>query len=279
MEFYLRSQVSLNFIDAHVHIYESFNLASFFREAFENIRKAAALFNNENACKGIFYLAETKGSDWFNFFKQKATSKVVDNGPLSVFEFATTLESHSLEVRYPNYASIFIIASQQIVTAEKLEVLALGTNTKVPDGLPVAEVLEKVHSLGALIVLPWGVGKWFGNRGKLIKRIVDSQPSENFPVFLGDIAGRPRFWPLPSIFELAKSYGCKTLSGTDPLPLAVEATRAGAYGTFFRGKISSEQPAESLKQLLKTSTTTLQEYGQSEKTYRFVRNQISLRLQ
>jgi hypothetical protein len=279
MELPLRNQSTWNFIDAHVHIYESFNLVKFFSGAFDNIRKAAALLNSDITTKGVLYLAETKGSNWFDFLKQKAMSKAVDNEVLSVFEFATTLEPHSIEVRYPNHANIFIIASQQIVTAERLEVLALGTNTKVPDGLPVSEVLEKVQSLGALIVLPWGVGKWFGNRGKLINRIVGSQSSENYPIFLGDIAGRPRLWSLPSVFELAKSYGCKTLSGTDPLPLAAEATRAGAYGTFFKGEISSEKPAESLNEILKNSAITLQKYGQSENTYRFIRNQLSLRLQ
>jgi hypothetical protein len=274
------NQHSLNFVDAHVHIYECFDLKVFFTKAFENIRKAALPITTSNTNKGILCLAETKGSNWFDFLRKKATSNITDNGSLSAFEFTTTLEPHSIKVCHPDHIDMFIIASQQIITAERLEVLALGVRERLPDGLPVAEVIQELQSAGNLAVLPWGVGKWFGRRGKLIKKIVISQFNTNSTIFLGDIAGRPRLWPpSPSIFALASSYGYRTLSGTDPLPLATEANRIGAYGSLFRGEISSEQPAESLKQLLRTSAITPQGYGQSENIYRFLRNQISLRLQ
>jgi hypothetical protein len=270
---------SINFIDAHVHIYECFDLTIFFTRAFENIRKSAVQMTTDSTIKGILCLAETKGSNWFDLFREKAASEVVGSGPLSAFKFTTTSEPHSIKVCYPEHADIFLIASQQIITSERLEVLAIGVKQKLPDGLPVAEVIQELQSSGNLIVLPWGVGKWLGRRGKLIKKIITSQSNTKSTIFLGDIAGRPSFWSLSSIFALADSYGYKTLSGTDPLPLATEASRVGAFGSSFIGEVSSEQPAESLKRLLPTSAITLREYGQNENIYRFFRNQISLRLQ
>jgi hypothetical protein len=279
MELSSKNKYPFVFIDAHVHIYKCFDLQVFFTNAFENIQKAATQMTMGSVKKGVLYLADTQGSNWFDFFMDKAASEVIDNGQLSAFKFCKTLEPHSVEVRYTNYENIYIVASQQIVTAERLEVLALGVKERLPDGLPIVETLEVVQASGALIVLPWGVGKWLGSRGKLIKKIISSQPNKNFTLFLGDIAGRPWFWPLSAILQLARSYGYPTLSGTDPLPMATEATRVGAYGTLCRGEISSQQPAESLKRLLQTSAMTLQEYGRNENIYRFFQNQISLRLQ
>lgn len=279
MEISCKDKKFLNFIDAHVHIYDCFDLEIFFKNAFRNIRKAASAEMADNVVKqGVLYLAETKGSNWFSLFEEKAASEVVSNGLLSAFKFAKTLETHSIKVCYPNHPAIFIIASQQIITAEKIEVLALGTKDKLPDGLPIQEVLERVQILDALIVLPWGVGKWLGNRGKIIKSIISSQRNRRSSMFLGDIAGRPWLWPLAPMVDLARSYGYQILSGTDPLPLATEAVRAGAYGSILKGEISSEYPAESLKRLLQTSTVNFQQYGRNEKIYRFIQNQILIRL-
>lgn len=53
------------------------------------------------------------------------------------------------------------MAGRQIVTAEKLEVLALGTDLDIDDGRPIREVLSLVTENGGLPVIPWGAGKWW----------------------------------------------------------------------------------------------------------------------
>lgn len=278
MEASTKDKKTYNFIDAHVHIYKCFDLKVFFTKAFENIQRAAVEMTHNGDINGILYLADTRGSNWFNFLFEEVTSKKANIEPLSTFKFTTTLEPHSIEVQSPDHTTMFIIASQQIITAENLEVLALGMKERLPDGLPISEVLEEVQASGALVTLPWGVGKWLGRRGKVIRKIVVSHLNRNFSMFLGDIAGRPWFWPFSSMTNFASSHGYQLLSGTDPLPLATEETRVGAYGSLLKGEISSEHPAESLKQLLQSSAITLQQYGQNENIYRFLRNQILLRL-
>ena len=74
----------------------------------------------------------------------------------------------------PGTLPVLVIAGRQIVSAERIEVLALGTRTQIPDGQPLAATIDAVRADGALAVLPWGFGKWWGARGRMVDAYLET---------------------------------------------------------------------------------------------------------
>ena len=67
---------------------------------------------------------------------------------------------------------------------------------------------------------------------------------------MGDSAARPRLSPRPRLFREAARRGLAVLPGTDPLPFAAEAGRAGSYGAGLPGSFDLGRPLASLRALL-----------------------------
>ncbi len=165
-------------------------------------------------------------------------------------------------------ATLLIIAGRQIITAEKIEVLAQCTSELFPDGLPLDETIERAKATGALVVLPWGVGKWFGARGRLVAQAV-----ERHDVLLGDNAGRPIGWPSPALFSRRA-----VLPGSDPLRLKSEERVVGTFGFRFSCEWDARRPAASLAAELRRMTGSPACIGRRAAPLAFVRQQTGLRL-
>lgn len=152
--------------------------------------------------------------------------------------------------------------------------LALGTCQRFDEGKTTEELIREVVQARAIPVLPWGVGKWLGRRGRLIEDLIESPDSPRF--FLGDNANRPAFWPRPSHFRRAEEQGIRNLPGSDPLPFPNEVQRVGEFGVILDGPLDLEEPARHLKQLLLDKSTTFRQFGRAETPLRFVRNQLKM---
>jgi hypothetical protein len=110
-------------------------------------------------------LAESTDGDFFTRFVLVAdfTRQPARTDNLGAWRFLKTQEPCSLVVTDGD-SRLILIASHQVAAAEDLEVLMLGTAQKVADGLPIRDLLEEAHSLGALRVILWGPGKWLFSR-------------------------------------------------------------------------------------------------------------------
>jgi hypothetical protein len=172
------------------------------------------------------------------------------------------------------HTRLAVIAGRQLVTRERLEVLALGTTAQLRDGDRMEATLDAVRAAGAAAVLPWGVGKWLGERGALIDRIL-AEPKWR-DVCLGDNGNRLRYGPDPERFAVARRAGRAVLPGSDPLPLPGEEARIGGYGFFVDVDLDSLRPAAALLALLQ-SGASFRAFGQREGLTRFVGNQLALR--
>ena len=75
--------------------------------------------------------------------------------------------------------TLYVIAGRQIITRERLEVLALCTAKEFADGEEVETVLDKVRRAGGLPVLPWGAGKWWGTRGRIVTELLRKGQGES----------------------------------------------------------------------------------------------------
>lgn len=265
------------YVDAHVHIYDCFNLSSLLSAAYENCRAASFQSGNEGNVVGVLLLTESSHDNWFQrLYSAAHGEKRIDSVDKDRWYFEPTEETCSVIARGEEDEVLFVVAGSQIVTKEKLEVLAIGTDQPFADGDSMTDVLDTVRAVGALPVIPWGFGKWTGRRGMIVKSLLDRAHSGQF--FLGDNSGRPGFLPAPVHFKVAETKGIWVLPGSDPLPFASEYWRAGSFGFMLKGGISDSTPAAKLKQILKDIRTMPIPYGRRERPFRFLKNQLRMQL-
>ncbi len=264
------------YFDGHVHIQDLFSLDVFFTKSIENFSKQITQPQLNSGAIFFLLLTESKTHDYFSLLRKEATKRT---GILSQsWKVKATMEAESLLLCHEKWPDVwlFVVAGRQIVTAERLEVLALGTTTKFDDGVPLEQTIELVQQKKGLAVLPWGVGKWLGKRGRIVKKIIENTQSEK--LFVGDNGGRPVFWPAPAIFTLAAKRGIRLLPGSDPLPLAEEEHRAGSYGGSVPGECTAETPFTDLKTILADQNVQITPFGNKQGAIRFFKTQIALRM-
>lgn len=229
-------------IDAHVHLHPGVDPWDVLTQAHARIGAGVT---------SVFMLAEQQGCAMFDALKGRARS---------------TAEPESLWLG----DDILLLAGRQVVSAEKLEILALATDAQFADGTPAQPLIEGMHWADALIVLPWGVGKWLGARGRLVDRLL-AQDGEG-RLLLGDNGGRPLFWP-------ESRFGTRmTLRGSDPLPLKGDAGRIGSFGTMLEGTVSRDRPGRDLRALIRSAGARAQHYGALASPTKFLSNQLRLRM-
>ncbi|MEX0729875.1 MAG: hypothetical protein WD057_03765 [Aquisalimonadaceae bacterium] len=259
-------------IDGHVHVYRQFNHEHVFEAAARNFRREARLAGCDNGFLGVLMLTESAGYDWFSSLRSGDASF-----PLSGWRMTETSGSvPGILATATDRSDLLIVPGRQVITSERIEVLLLGTTQIVEDGLALDSVLARADDIDAVPVLPWAVGKWLGRRGSLVNlRIRETSPDQG--LLLGDNSGRPTLWPRPRQLRLADRLGIHVLPGSDPLPLAGEEQRVGAFGAAVDAPVSLTDPIAELKTHLRNPATRLTSFGRLESNLRFLRNQIRLR--
>jgi hypothetical protein len=172
--------------------------------------------------------------------------------------------------------TLLVLAGRQIATRERFEVLALGSEADFPAGQSLSDTISGVRENGAIAVIPWGFGKWWFRRKRLLAATLSSSPAEG--LCIGDNGGRPRAMARPRLFELAASRGIYNLPGSDPLPLRWEINKPGRLGAVLDGPIDLSRPTASLLRTLLTLRAQPPLFGSPESLAGFVRSQIGLRL-
>jgi len=268
-------------IDAHVHVHDCFDAARVFDAAAANFAGAARALAGERASlsasppayDGVLCLAECRGERFLESVRARRTTRVW-RGRHGFWEAEESCEPETLVVRR-GATRLNLIAGRQLVTRERLEVLALGTTAPLPEGESMETTLAAVRATGAAAVLPWGVGKWLGARGAVIARILADPEWRH--VLLGDNGNRLALGPDPAPFAAARRAGRAVLPGSDPLPLPGEEARVGAYGFAVDVDLDPLRPAAALLALLKSSSAFVV-FGRREPLARFVGNQLALKL-
>jgi len=262
-------------LDAHAHIYSCYHLDDFFSSAFENFRTAKESIGVNNATALIF-LTDVSTTGYFDLLRDDHIEDCSSTSENS-WTISRTGEHCSLRLRDASCPDddMFLISGQQIVTAEKLEVLAIGCLNLPESGLAITDTIRSVFADDGFVILPWGVGKWIGKRGRIIKKTVAR--NKNPLLFLGDNGSRPGFWPVSSFTTSEHSNRPRLLSGTDPLPLKGEEKRVGTFGSVIHGDIDPQNPFKTLKKLLSDRETMFTGYGDLQSSISFVRQQVALR--
>ncbi len=252
-------------LDAHVHFHPCFEREAFLDAACANLNRGAAELGWPNAV-GCLLLAERRGERWFEGL---AEAKVGEG-----WSFQPTGEPESMVARRGG-DRLVLVAGRQIAAREGVEALALGTratDAELADGLPLDEVFARAAQCAAFLVLPWGFGKWWGGRGRLVRAAMLGF-ADFAPVFLGDSATRPRLGLAPRLFREAAERGVGILPGTDPLPFASEVGRAGSYGCGLASGFDLSRPLASLRALLGEPGRPGRRFGRRAGLYEFARAQ------
>jgi len=159
-----------------------------------------------------------------------------------------TSDAAAITLRSPDNDELVMLAGSQIATAERLEVLALATTQRYPDGRSLRETLESLAADGISAVIPWGFGKWWFGRGRLVMEIMEC--SEVRPFLLGDSGGRPRVAPRPKLFREAERRDLPVLPGTDAFPYRSQQCKAGSFGFVLDSWCADDRPAAEFRSQL-----------------------------
>jgi len=271
-------------VDAHVHLHQCYDPDDLLQNAYDNL--SAAVGNGGNGAaheRPIAYfllLAECAPDDCFGALHDLAVGSSGTNGASSLrlrhWTVAPTEEGISVVARNGRQ-ELFIVAGRQVACREGLEVLVLGTTHRFADGRPIRDVLRESDALGVPRVIPWGPGKWFFSRGRLLNDLVAEFRKPT--LFLGDEGGRPVFWGYPQHFAHAARLGVRDLPGTDPLPFPHDVKKVGRMGIKVAIDLDPMRPGESLlRALTRAGAPPLERFAKLEPPLRFVRNQIGMQL-
>lgn len=242
-------------VDAHVHIYPGWRAGDVFDAA-------AANMGLRSGDVGALLLTETAGVDAFGGLEGSAGGWAVEE----------TGEDVSRRLVRGDGARMLLVAGRQIVAAEGIEIHGFGTRGAIPDGRPAREVLAALADEGVLTCLPWGVGKWSGARGALVRALIGDGPAG---MALADSGVRPGLWPRPALLAAAEAAGRAVLAGSDPLPVPGGWARAGGYGVRVAAGIDGPAPFAALAAAL---TGAPPRFGRLERTGAFLANQVAMQI-
>jgi hypothetical protein len=259
-------------VDSHVHVYGCFDVARVFDAAAANFAAAARGLAARGEHDAVLCLVESRGERFLDGVRTRRIGRVW-RGRHGYWEAEETCEPETLVVRRGG-TRLRLVAGRQLVTRERLEVLALGTTASLPEGETIESTLAAVRDAGAAAVLPWGVGKWLGARGAVVARVLADPKWRH--VLLGDNGNRLELGPEPAQFALARRAGRAVLPGSDPLPLPGEEARVGAYGFAVDVALDPLRPAAALLALLRSGSAYVA-FGRREPLARFVVNQLALK--
>ena len=256
-------------VDGHVHVHDCFDLDAFLDAAASNFHRAARRLGLAERTPGCLMLTECAADDAFDRLRTGQWR------PGAAWSVQQTSEDDSLRLERHDGVAMVMIAGRQIVTAERLEVLALASGRRFADGHPIDVVIDQVLSSDAVAVVPWGFGKWTGRRGRVVARLLDSPVAER--IFLGDNGGRPALSLTPKLFKRARERGMPILPGSDPFPLPWQQDKAGSYGFVLRGDIDLDAPAAGIRQRLTADRTQPPTFGHRAGLVTFVRANVGIR--
>lgn len=248
--------------DIHAHIYPCYNLGRLLDSAVKNVQGLPASSDTDER---VIALCLTERHDC-SFFRDVKKRRV----PLPVgYTIVDQADETAIAIKGRDNERVHIIAGRQIVTRERIEVLALAVDLDQPDGQPARQVINHVQNANGVPVLPWSPGKWFFKRGKLIKELLDTRSPDE--VVLGDTTLRPTLWPEPRLMRYARTKGFKVIAGSDPLPFPDEEDGIGRYATVAEGPFDPQRPSASIRRILQDTAYPVLTVGRRDSPFQAAR--------
>jgi hypothetical protein len=246
-------------IDCHVHFHPSFQPAAFIDAALAAFRRASG----GAEVIGALCIADARGQRGFERLKHSRGD----------WDIVGTAEATSFLIGRGSDV-LAVVAGRQAATAERLEVLQLGSAGALPDGEPLAPTLARARVNGGLAVVPWGFGKWSFARGRLVRELIERGDGT---LVLGDTGNRSAAFRAHAALRAARARGIPILPGSDPLPVPSHATRAGSCGVRVACVPDLDFPTQQLLALL-AQRTQPETFCTRSTLPRVVADQIAIRM-
>jgi hypothetical protein len=239
-------------LDTHLHLYPNYDLPLAFNQLLDRSASQGTRVNRV-AC-----LAERHDC---HFHQQLSDG----SSRLSGFEVTPGIGNAITIKRESDGLQLSLLPGRQVITRENIEVLALACPEMIDDGQPALDVIYQINQLQRVPVLTWSPGKWFGERGKLVERLINELDKQDF--LIGDTTLRPYGWSTPRLMKMAQDKGFTVIAGSDPLPFSGEEHWLGAYYTVAESEQAYD--AEALLHAIKNHQAGLQCHNQGQRTQIF----------
>ena len=152
------------YVDSHIHLHSCFNLDELLDSAVDNFRRAGGERDGRKPV-GCLALTETSRDHVY-----AAIVRGDERWRPRRWSVRATDDDAAIVLRSPANDEVIMLAGSQIVTSERLEVLALATTQRYPDGRPLRDTLAALAADVVPAVIPWGFGKWWLGRGSVACR-------------------------------------------------------------------------------------------------------------
>lgn len=234
--------------DTHVHVYPCHDLDTALSTGLRNLDRLAGPHRPDQLVRMLFL---TERQDC-RVFRELVQGHTRFRDPR--FTLEGPFESAALRVHLDDQPALYLFAGRQVVTCERVEVLALTTDDVIPDGQPLPAVLQRIRACGGIPVLSWAPGKWFFKRGRLVRQVLTTcRPGD---LLVGDTTLRPTVWPEPRLLRKAAKRGIRVVAGSDPLPFPGEEACVGQYGIVGEALFDPERPVSSAREMWYHRETT-----------------------
>lgn len=270
-----KSAVTKVLVDAHIHMYECFDLQLLLESARQNFIQICEQ-QDLSVSKTAFCLlcVDLQDRDF-----EASLNRLSSLPDYTVAEISPDEPYSRQLVHKASGKTMQVVWGHQIVCLENLEVLVFGLTQTVPNGTPLIDVITKLSG-AAFGILPWGFGKWTGKRKKHVaKLIADDQDNIQLqPWWVGDNGGRLSLAPKPRLIRQAGRRGRWDIPGSDPLPFPEQAKRAGTCGVILECHYDMNKPMKSIRSGLLQVTSQPTTFGVGEPIMRFLIAQIRMQL-
>lgn len=263
--------------DTHVHCYDFNRLSQQLDFAVKNFDRYAT----DADARVLFFTDGFVDRTWLRL--QELINK--QSAKQGQWQFSYEREVGLIVAQRDDGETIYIAPARQVNTAGRLEILLLGCQEELDDRQPANQLINK-YSDDYVLILPWGVGKWLGKRGRLLVDLINHS-SKSF--YLGDNGGRPFFWPVPH-FRLLRQLqsnqksqnplkkSLPVINGSDPLPINGEIARTASYGVKFNLTGSKKIALKNILVTMKSDQVEFENYGRLMGLLSFVFGRIKMLL-
>lgn len=245
------------FCDTHVHCYNFEQLPSLLNNALANFKKFGATKE-----KVLFLTDGLLDRTWQRLYPLAKDGYKVNDWQLHYSNKTQFIHANKGEFE------VLLAPARQVNSAARLEYLLLGCDLDIEDGMDDRALLSQFTSK-YVVINPWGVGKWLGNRGALVSELLADYGKQ---FLLGDNGGRPSIWRWVSQFNNSQ---LPIANGSDPLPINGELERVASYGITVES-LDAELTLTSLLDEIKLGRH--QNYGNSMGLFRFLKGRLAMAL-
>ena len=248
--------------DAHAHFHDAFCVSAFLNHAALNFQTAADRLATDDgkapACALAICETDAQQPPLRRIRDAIESSSIVDWNVLREDDSSLVVHRDPRDDR--DIHQLILVASRQLVTSERLEVLSLCSPETIQDNQPLRAMVDQIANTEAIPVIPWGFGKWLFSRSRSLSDYLNAHAGDSSKLFLGDNGCRWRGWR-PTHLGTAQRLGIHCLAGSDPLPIKEHEVRAAAFGSILNVRIGITDPATELREAIARNANDARTFG------------------